>query len=112
MLPDAMPPKSEADPLEKRTVGLPPSLWAACEGFAADSGEKLSEIYRRVFTLGMSAEKARLMADREYEIKEKILARLAAKEQGALEALAQLKATGTATQQPAIAAIEQWLSKG
>ena len=88
---DQMPPTSNADPLEKRTVALPPSLWESCEKLAAVNGEKLSEFYRRIMTLGISAEKERRTADMDYQNKEFINERLKAKVEGAVEALEALE---------------------
>jgi hypothetical protein len=87
----AMPPASNADALEKRSVALPPSLWKGCEKIADDNGEKLSEVYRRIFTQGLAAEKARVAVELEYSNKLFINERLAAKKQAALDAVAQLE---------------------
>lgn len=86
-----MPPTSNADPLEKRTVALPPSLWKSCEGFAETDGEKLSEVYRRIFALGISAEKGRRTDDLSYENKALVNERLRAKVSGAIEAVIRLE---------------------
>lgn len=86
-----MPPASNADPLEKRSVALPPSLWKSCEDFAETDGEKLSEVYRRVMTLGISAEKARRTDDLSYENKQFVNERLRAKLSGAIEAVEKLE---------------------
>jgi hypothetical protein len=116
-MPAAMPPASSADNLEKRTVALPPSLWGECEGFSEKSGEKLSEVYRRIFTLGVSAEKGRQKIDREYDIQVLIQERLEAKHQGAMEALKELEAALAAGDIPSslmdsVERFREWLSKG
>ena len=110
---DQMPPASNADPLEKRTVALPPSLWGACEEFADVGGEKLSEVYRRVMTLGISAEKERRTADLSYENKALVNERLRAKRDGAMAALATIESESGDHQElrAAIAAIRTWLSE-
>jgi hypothetical protein len=113
----AMPPASSADNLEKRTVALPPTLWEDCEGFAKTSGEKLSDVYRRVFALGITAEKGRQKIDREYDIQVLIQERLEAKHQGAMDALKELEAAVAAGEIPAslmdsVERFREWLSKG
>jgi hypothetical protein len=110
---ESMPPASDADKLEKRTVALPPALWCAAEEFAEANGEKLSEVYRRIFTLGVSAERERRTADLSYENKQLVNERLRAKRHGAIEALAaiEVEAGDHAELQQAIAAIKLWLSE-
>jgi hypothetical protein len=111
---EPMPPKSTADNLEKRTVALPPDQWAACEDIADRSGEKLSEVYRRIFALGVSAERDRLTADQSYRNKQLVGQRLKAKQEGALEALDILR-NPTASTEARMAALEKfeaWLRKG
>lgn len=113
-MPEPMPPKSDADNLEKRTVALPPDQWAACEDIARQSGEKLSEAYRRIFALGISEERDRLTADQSYKNKQLVGQRLTAKRDGALDALSTLK-DPTATPESRAAALEKfeaWLRKG
>ena len=108
-----MPPTSNADPLEKRSVALPPAVWADCEEFAAANGEKLSEVYRRIFALGISAEKERRTSDLSYENKALVNERLRAKRDGAIEAITSLEseAGGHPELQQAIAALKTWLSE-
>ncbi|MBD1871980.1 hypothetical protein H6F75_00650 [Nodosilinea sp. FACHB-131] len=113
---ELMPPASNADNLEKRSVALPPALWQACEEFAAANGEKLSEVYRRVVTLGVSAERERRTADLSYENKYLVNERLKAKRGGAVEAIRKLEvslneATSIGELQAAIAALRLWLSE-
>jgi hypothetical protein len=84
-------PTTSAENLEKRTVALPPQQWDACEDIATNTGDKLSEVYRRVMALGISAERDRLGADLSYRNKAMINQRLEAKLSGALEALESLE---------------------
>jgi hypothetical protein len=111
-----MPPKSDADALEKRTVALPPDLWRGCEDIASVNREKLSEVYRRVVTQGISAERERLAADLSYENKALINERLKARRDGAIEALRKLEgslddATSIGELQSAIAILKTWLDE-
>jgi hypothetical protein len=112
---EPMPPKSDADNLEKRTVALPPALWQALQEFAAADGEKLSEVYRRVVTLGASAERLRHTDDLSYKNKLLINQRLKAKLSGAFEAAQDLEAIAVSEDSPELLAIaakfKTWLSE-
>jgi hypothetical protein len=107
-----MPPASNAEPLDKRTVALPPIVWLAAEDIAAQTGEKPSEVYRRIFVAGISAERDRLSLDLSYENKRLINIRLKAKADGARACLDVL-ANPDAPEEDrleAIAILSQWLS--
>lgn len=110
MTESAMPPASNADAMETKSVRLPPSLWEACERFAADNGEKLSETYRRVFTLGISAERERRIKDLEYRNKVLVNERLEAKKARALELAAALEEYDDPRLQEIAAGFNEWLS--
>jgi hypothetical protein len=115
---ELMPPKSDADNLEKRTVALPPALWQALQELAAADGEKLSEVYRRVIALGASAERLRHTDDLAYQNKRLINQRLRAKLAGAIEAVTTLEdltpaldPADRATVAQAVAMLRTWLSE-
>jgi hypothetical protein len=103
---------SNAETLEKRTVTAPAALWQACECIAEHHGDRLAEVYRRVMASGVSSERDRLISDIEYENKVLINRRLKAKEHGAEEAVARLKAHSDLDVQANAELIEVWLRKG
>ena len=98
--------------LEKRTVTAPAETWQACEEMAERDGGKLAEVYRRVMTEGISAERERLKADVEFENSMMIHRRLQAKENGALDAVAFLKNHADENVRRAADDLEKWLQKG
>jgi len=107
-----MPIRSGADNLEKRSVALPPDLWAAADKIAAINTEKPSEVYRRIFVGGVSAEHDRLAIDLSYENKQLVNQRLRAKRDGAVEALQILSGIAPPSElAAAIKAITVWLSE-
>lgn len=111
MTENAMPPASNADAMETKSVRLPPSLWDACEEFAVANGEKLSETYRRVFTLGISEERERRIKDLEYRNKVLVNERLEAKKAKAVELAAALAEYDDPRLQEIAAAFDEWLNK-
>lgn len=109
MTESVMPPASNADAMETRSVRLPPSLWTACEEFAVANGEKLSETYRRVFTLGISEERERRIKDLEYRNKVLVNERLEAKKAGAVKLAAALAEYDDPRLQEIAAGFNEWL---
>lgn len=107
----AMPPASNADAMETRSVRLPPSLWAACEEFAVANGEKLSETYRRVFTLGISEERERRIKDLEYRNKVLVNERLEAKKARVVDLVEVLADNDDPELRKIANAFREWLGK-
>jgi hypothetical protein len=106
-------PPSSSEPMKSDSIRLPLSVWAECQEMAQAGGEKPSEFYRRVITLGLSAERERRSSDLAYQNKLLINKRLQAKEQGAIEALAALTDDSATAEQKAnaLALIQAWLGE-
>lgn len=84
-------PKTAADNLERRTVGLPPQMWAEAEEIGEQLGLKKAETYRLIVAAGILAQKAQLASAVDYENKVLLRQKLQHRQERTFAALEQLE---------------------